>query len=82
VCGGRVAKRVTYDDRAAPHTPFFWCGTSAEGAGGLDILLAFGLPTFEEVPKCMPCLFVVFSVATERLCPGCHLDYAAPGLQV
>ncbi|KAL4855237.1 snRNA-activating protein complex subunit [Chlorella vulgaris] len=25
VCGCRVAKRVTYDDRAAPHTPFFWC---------------------------------------------------------
>jgi hypothetical protein len=25
VCGVRVAKKVTYDDRAAPHTPFFWC---------------------------------------------------------
>ena len=25
VCGGRVAKRVTYDDRATPHSPFFWC---------------------------------------------------------
>ncbi|KAL4449459.1 hypothetical protein ABPG77_007103 [Micractinium sp. CCAP 211/92] len=25
VCGTRAAKRVTYDDRAAPHTPFFWC---------------------------------------------------------
>jgi hypothetical protein len=24
VCGVRVAKKVTYDDRAAPHTPFFW----------------------------------------------------------
>jgi hypothetical protein len=25
VCGARVAKKVTYDDRAAPHSPFFWC---------------------------------------------------------
>jgi hypothetical protein len=24
-CGLRVARRVTYDDRSAPHTPFFWC---------------------------------------------------------
>ena len=25
VCSTRVARKVTYDDRAAPHSPFFWC---------------------------------------------------------
>lgn len=24
VCGGRVARKVTYGDRCAPHSPFFW----------------------------------------------------------
>ncbi|PSC69390.1 snRNA-activating complex subunit-like isoform X2 [Micractinium conductrix] len=25
VCGTHAARRVSYEDRAAPHTPFFWC---------------------------------------------------------
>ena len=25
MCSTRVARKVTYDDRAAPHSPFFWC---------------------------------------------------------
>jgi hypothetical protein len=24
-CGLKLARKVTYDDRSAPHTPYFWC---------------------------------------------------------
>ena len=39
VCGARVAKKVTYDDRAAPHSPFFWWVGPAPGPACSGVVL-------------------------------------------
>ncbi|EFN60081.1 hypothetical protein CHLNCDRAFT_133386 [Chlorella variabilis] len=48
VCGGRVAKRITYDDRAAPHTPFFCLSNKLLGRALSAVLCCRGAATHTD----------------------------------